>query len=210
MKKLLSSLTLLSMTACGALAADIWLVDLSCLDQLIGRPAEVAALRIGIPYGANPTITGLDIGVWGRSERAWGLQVNLFVNDVREKSGGAQLAICNLGDDVTGIQLGLWNSTASLAGAQLGGLNYAENADFLQLGLANAANTMKGLQLGGWNSAPNFTGLQIGLVNTSQSVEGYQIGLLNRTDKMRGFQLGLINVITSSSLPVFPIFNCIF
>ena len=44
----------------------------------------------------------------------------------------------------------------------------------------------------------------------SQSVVGYQIGLINKTDKMLGFQVGLINVITSSALPVFPIFNCVF
>lgn len=210
MKKLLSMLALANLTVCVASAADTWLVDVSLLDSLIGKPSEVAALRISYPYGSNPSITGLDIGTWGRSDRAWGLQINLLANEVDEKFGGAQLAICNLVEDATGIQIGFWNSATMLAGIQGGVLNYSENADFLQVGLGNSATTMLGLQLGAWNGAPNIAGIQLGLVNMSQNVEGYQFGLINKTEKMKGFQIGLINVISGSDLPVFPIFNCVF
>jgi len=210
MKRLLSMLSLASIIVCNATAADTWLVDVSALDMLIGKPSEVAALRLAIPYGSNPTISGVDFGIWGRSDRAWGLQFNLLVNEVDEKMGGAQLAACNLVEDATGIQFGLWNSATTLSGVQCGILNYSENADFLQFGLGNYATTMKGLQIGGWNNGPNFVGIQFGFFNISQSVEGYQFGLINKTEKMRGFQIGLINVITASSLPVFPIFNCVF
>ena len=47
-------------------------------------------------------------------------------------------------------------------------------------------------------------------IDVRQDAQGYQFGLINKTEKMRGFQIGLINVITASSLPVFPIFNCVF
>lgn len=210
MRKLLSVMTLTSLSFCGAMAADTWLLDVSTLDELIGKPSEVAALRLCLPYGNNPAITGLDLGLWGRSDRAWGLQINLFANEVDEKMGGAQLAACNLSEEVTGVQVGLWNSATTMSGVQCGGLNFTENCDFLQVGLGNFSTTMKGIQVGGWNNAPNYSGLQLGVINTTQSVEGYQIGLINRTDKMQGFQLGLINVISSSALPMFPVFNCVF
>jgi hypothetical protein len=210
MKKRLSILALVSVTVCGAMAADTWLVDVSALDMWLGKPSEVAALRLAIPAGSNPTVYGVDLGFWGQSDRAWGVQINLLLNEVNEKMGGAQIAGCNLAAEATGVQLGLWNSAVTLSGIQFGVLNSAETADFLQFGLGNYATTMKGLQIGGWNNAPNFAGVQLALFNMSQSVVGYQVGLINKTDKMQGFQVGLINVITSSALPVFPIFNCVF
>jgi hypothetical protein len=210
MRKVLTVLAVAGIMVGRTMAADTWLVDVSALDPWLGTPAEVAVLRVGIPYGSNPTISGLDVGFWGRSERAWGVQLNLILNNATEKMGGVQIAGCNLAEDATGLQVGLWNSATTLAGVQLGGINELENGQFLQCGLGNYADTLKGVQLGIWNNAPGITGLQLGLFNMSQAVEGYQIGLFNKTDRMRGFQLGLVNTITASSLPVSPVFNCVF
>jgi hypothetical protein len=210
MKKILTVLAVAAILTGHAGAADnSWLVDFAALDPLIGKPTEVSALRISIPNGRNANISGLDLGFWGRSERAWGLQINLLLNDAKEKMGGAQFGGCNLSEETAGLQCGLWNDATTMVGLQIGGLNYMENGNFLQCGLGNQAETFKGIQIGLWNMTPVFTGMQLGLCNLSQTCEGYQIGLINKTDRMKGFQLGLINIITASELPVAPLVNCL-
>ena len=87
MKKVLSGLVLLGVLVSGAFAQDTWPVDLGLIDW-IHRPSDVAGLRLGIPYGQNDSVTGIDIGLYGASDYAWALQFNLLSNQVRDEKIG--------------------------------------------------------------------------------------------------------------------------
>ena len=129
---------------------------------------DVIGLRLTIPFSTvQENITGIDLGLWGRSLYFQGIQVNVLRNDVK--------------DDMSGFQLGLYNS---VGGGQLLGL---------QAGLFNEANSMRGVQAG--------------LVNLGGEVQGFQIGLINRCESMVGYQIGLINVIRDNELQFCPILN---
>lgn len=200
MKKLLASLVLASVMVGGACADDTWPVDLSFLD-LIAAPANVAGVRVAIPYGANKTVTGFDIGLWGNADRAWAVQIDVLGNVVRDEMGGAQVGIYNVANHLTGIQFGVYNAAPTVDGAQVGIWNQAERVTGVQFGVVNNAEQMQGIQFGFFNYVPTFSGFQFGLVNYSYKVESAQIGLINSTEEMHGFQLGLVNVIHDSSVP---------
>lgn len=150
MKKLLSSLVLASVMATGALAQDTWPVDISFLDWIY-RPSDVAGLRLAVPYGVNDSITGVDIGLWGKSDYAWAIQLNVLHNKVRDEMGGIQISCLNDAGHLTGMQVGLWNMAATAAGFQIGLLNLTDQ----------------------------FEGLQVGIINRTENMHGYQIGLVN-------------------------------
>lgn len=93
---------------------------------------------------ANAASSG-EFGVW---------QAAVGWNDIREGGNGFQLAAgCNLSgtyfngaqlaavnvasQDLTGMQIGLYNSCGSVLGFQLGLVNHAKNLAGLQLGLLN-------------------------------------------------------------------------
>lgn len=147
MKKLLSSLALVGVMASGALAQDTWPVDLSFLDW-IHRPADVAGLRVGIPFGLNDSVTGVDVGFWGQSDYFWGIQVNVVENHVRDEVGAIQVACINDAGHLTGLQVGLWNTAATMQGFQVGLLNLADQAEGLQIGVVNRCELMHGYQIG--------------------------------------------------------------
>jgi hypothetical protein len=147
MKKLLSSLILVGVVATGALAQDTWPVDVSFLDW-IHRPADVAGLRLGIPYGINDSVTGLDFGLWGKSDYAWAIQVNVAENRVRDEMGGIQISCVNDAGHLTGMQIGLWNQAPTMEGFQIGLLNLADNVNGLQIGVINRTELMHGYQIG--------------------------------------------------------------
>lgn len=129
---------------------------------------DIIGLRLTIPFSTvQENVTGIDLGLWGRALYFQGFQVNVLRNDVK--------------DDMSGFQLGLYNS---VGGGQLLGL---------QAGLFNEANTMRGVQLG--------------LVNLGGEMQGFQFGLINRCETMIGYQVGLINVIRDNELQFFPIVN---
>ena len=115
---------------------------------------DVIGLRLTIPFSTvQENITGIDLGLWGRSLYFQGFQVNVLRNDVK--------------DDLSGFQFGLYNS---VGGGQLLGL---------QAGLFNEANSIRGLQAGIVNLAGEAQGFQIGLINRSETMVGYQVGLIN-------------------------------
>ncbi len=148
MKKLLSSLILVgAMVTTGALAQDTWPVDVSCLDW-IHRPADVAGLRLGLPYGKNDSVTGVDIGLWGVSDYAWAIQFNLLHNSVRDEMGGIQVSCVNDAGHLTGLQFGLWNTAPTMEGFQIGLLNLADSVNGFQVGIVNRTENMKGYQFG--------------------------------------------------------------
>jgi len=115
---------------------------------------DLVGLRLTIPFSTQQeNVTGLDLGLWGRSLYFQGLQINLLRNDVK--------------DDLAGFQIGFYNS---VGGGQLLGL---------QAGLWNEANSICGAQVGLINVSGETEGLQIGLINRSETMHGYQVGLIN-------------------------------
>ena len=115
---------------------------------------DVIGLRLTIPFSTvQENITGIDLGLWGRSLYFQGFQVNVLRNDVK--------------DDMSGFQVGLYNS---VGGGQLLGL---------QAGLFNEANSMRGAQIGLVNLGGEVQGFQVGLINRCETMYGYQLGLIN-------------------------------
>ena len=115
---------------------------------------DVIGLRLTIPFSSKQeNVSGLDLGLWGRSLYFQGLQLNLLRNDVK--------------DEMSGIQVGVYNSIGF--GQMLG----------VQVGLFNEANALRGLQAGLVNLGGEMQGFQVGLVNRSETMFGYQVGLVN-------------------------------
>ena len=115
---------------------------------------DVVGLRITIPYSTcQDNVTGVDIGLWGRSLYFQGIQLNLLRNDVK--------------DEFSGVQVGIYNSIGS--GQMFG----------VQVGLWNEANSIRGVQAGLVNLAGSAEGFQFGLINRSETMHGYQVGLIN-------------------------------
>ena len=146
MKKLLSSLVLLGVMAGGALAQDTWPVDFSFVDWIY-RPADVAGLRLGIPYGKNDSVTGIDIGLFGKADYEWAISVNALYSGVRDEMGGIQISCVNEAGHLTGLQVGLWNQASTAEGMQIGVLNLADQVEGLQIGLVNRTELMHGYQI---------------------------------------------------------------
>lgn len=129
---------------------------------------DLIGLRITIPWSTKQeSVTGFDFGLWARSLYFEGIALNLFRNDVK--------------DELTGAQIGLYNSAAQ--------------ADAL------------GFQVGLWNECGTMNGVQAGLVNSVGAMGGIQIGLINRAEELYGFQLGAVNVIRDAEMRFCPLIN---
>lgn len=152
MKRMAFGLFLAGLIVFGAQAAERvrWPVWFAFNDV---EDVDVIGLRLNLPSGQCEQVTGLDLGLIGRSQYYNGIQINLFRNDVT--------------DQMAGWQFGGYNSIGR--GNMLG----------LQTGLWNEAQTMYGFQAGLVNLADHAKGFQIGLVNRSESLYGYQVGLIN-------------------------------
>ena len=112
---------------------------------------DLVGIRIAIPYSTKQeSVTGLDIGLWGRCQNFEGLGLNIIRNDVHERFAGVQAGLYNsIGFGcLGGIQLGVWNEAHSLNGLQLGIVNLAGDAFGFQVGIINRSETMNGFQLG--------------------------------------------------------------
>ena len=115
---------------------------------------DVMGLRLTLPFStAQENVTGIDLGLWGRSLYFEGIQINVLRNDVK--------------DDMAGFEVGLYNSIGS--------------GDLLamQVGLVNEASSIRGFQIGLLNMAGEARGFQVGLINRSDTMYGYQVGLIN-------------------------------
>ncbi|MBO5751566.1 MAG: hypothetical protein J6R80_04105 [Kiritimatiellae bacterium] len=130
--------------------------------------SDVAGLRLTIPFSTRQeNVTGIDLGLWGRSMYFEGFMINVIRNDVK--------------DDMSGIQIGLYNSAGGCG--------------------------LVGLQVGLWNESGCFRGVQAGLVNTSGESRGLQVGLINRSETLYGYQVGLVNIIRDAELKFCPVIN---
>ena len=121
---------------------------------------DLVGVRITIPYSTKQeSVTGFDVGFWGRSQYFEGFQLNLLRNDVKDQLSGGQLGLYNTAAraDLFGIQAGAWNEAGSLRGGQLG--------------LVNVVSQMQGVQIGIINRAEELYGFQFGLVNVIRDGE---------------------------------------
>jgi hypothetical protein len=89
-----------------------------------------------------------------------------------------QVGLYNATDQLSGLQMGVWNQSAS-------GMRFG-----IQLGLVNK-NNIATEQFGIWNIA-DAAGLQGGIVNIANSAF-LQLGYFNSVYKLRGVQFGLWN-----------------
>lgn len=115
---------------------------------------DLVGLRIAIPYSTKQeSVTGIDIGLWGRCQNFEGLGLNIIRNDVHERFAGIQAGLYNsVGFScLGGIQIGAWNEAYSLNGLQVGIVNIAGDAFGFQFGVINRCETMNGFQVGAIN-----------------------------------------------------------
>ena len=115
---------------------------------------DVVGLRLTIPFSTRQeTVTGFDLGLWGRCKDFEGLQASILRNDVKDTLGG--------------VQVGLYN-TANRAGFR-----------GVQTGLINITGDGEGLQVGVINRAETFHGFQIGIINVIRDAEVPVLPLVN-------------------------------
>lgn len=114
---------------------------------------DVVGARFTFPYGACESVTGFDIGLFGRCLYFEGLQLNIVRNEAKDILSGIQIGLYNTAGraDLLGIQIGLWNETSSFKGCQVGLVNLTENGSGVQLGLINRAESFYGFQGGAVN-----------------------------------------------------------
>jgi hypothetical protein len=115
---------------------------------------DVVGLRITLPFSTRQeTVTGVDIGLWGRCKDFEGFQLNLLRNDVKDTLGGLQVGCYNTVNraDLFAVQVGLINEAYSFRGLQCGLINIAGDGDGFQIGLINRAETFHGFQVGAIN-----------------------------------------------------------
>jgi len=114
---------------------------------------DVIGLRLTLPYGECESVTGFDVGFYGRCRYFEGLQANILRNDSLDVMAGIQVGIYNSAGraDLTGLQVGLWNEARSMRGLQVGIINVADSVQGFQIGLINRAESAYGFQVGGVN-----------------------------------------------------------
>ena len=165
MKRFLFALGLAGAAVSGVFAQENAVFDFAFLDKWY-HPDNVTGLRVGIPWGDNDSVTGIDIGFYGKSKNMAGIQVNLIANIVTDRADAIQVACYNHAGSLSGGQLGLMNVTG------YGALGWDTRMPFsacAQVGLLNIANDLRGVQFGLVNKADMLYGFQIGLVNVITS-----------------------------------------
>lgn len=129
---------------------------------------DLIGLRLAIPFSTKQeSITGFDIGFWGRCKDMEGLQVNVLRNDVKDTFCGIQAGLYNTANraDMLCVQCGLINETQSFRGVQCGLVNMTGDGQGFQVGLINRAET--------------FYGLQVGVVNVIRDAEFQMLPIAN-------------------------------
>ena len=115
---------------------------------------DLVGVRITIPFSTRQeTVTGFDLGLWGRCKDFEGIQLSALRNDVKDTLGGIQVGIYNSANraDLFVIQAGLVNETQSFRGVQAGIINITGDGEGFQVGLINRAETFHGFQIGAIN-----------------------------------------------------------
>ena len=129
---------------------------------------DIIGMRLTIPYSTRQeTVTGIDLGFWGRCKDFEGIQLNIFRNDVKDTLGGLQIGLYNTANraDLFVLQAGLMNETQSFRGLQAGIINLTGDGEGFQVGVINRAET--------------FHGFQVGLINVIRDAEVPVLPLAN-------------------------------
>lgn len=119
---------------------------------------DLIGLRLTIPFSTKQeSVTGIDLGFWGRARYFEGIQINLLRNDAIDQLSGFQIGLYNSTQQAHtfGIQAGLWNEAGILNG--------------VQAGLVNTVGSMHGIQVGVINRADALYGFQVGAINVIRS-----------------------------------------
>ena len=111
---------------------------------------DVIGLRLSA-WNTCHDLTGVDLAIGGEAQNAYGLQLALLRNKVRDRAGALQIALLGVNEafHLDGVQLALlWNDTSVMRSAQIGLLNTSHDMRGLQIGLINTTNTSYGYQIG--------------------------------------------------------------
>ncbi len=106
--------------------------------QIFRSNYEVSGFRFNLLYGKNSNLRGFDLG---------------SVNHVTGAVEGFQFGGVNIADDLSGLQIGLYNSASS------------SSSGFCQFGLVNIGHDISGVQIGLFNMCDTISGVQIGVLN---------------------------------------------
>jgi hypothetical protein len=159
MKRIMLAAVAFSMIATGAFAEGGKPINLAVWDgvQIVKADQSVEGFRLGI-YSRNLNMTGLDLGIFERSDGALkGLQLAGASLTAGDATGWQINIVGVVKGKFTGLQGGfglhtLYNSAGSTDGVQFGWINRVEgHMGFLQLGLVNIADSANGLQIGLFN-----------------------------------------------------------
>ena len=115
------------------------------------RTPDIIGLRVTIPFSvSHESVTGFDIGLWGRAQNFEGFMFSILRNDVADSLSGFQAGVYNSANQANlfGVQLGVWNEAGSIRGGQLGLINTAGVAEGVQVGVINRCEEMYGVQIG--------------------------------------------------------------
>ncbi len=118
------------------------------------KTPDVIGLRLTVPFSTkHESVTGVDLGFWGRAQYFEGFMLSILRNDVKDRFTGFQIGLYNSAAqaDVLAVQVGLWNEAGSVRGLQAGLVNVADVAQGFQIGLINRAEEMHGFQVGAIN-----------------------------------------------------------
>ena len=159
MKKVLVGCAMAVLVAFGAGAAEDvrWPVWFAWGGE---DDVDIVGLRMSVG-GRCEQVTGLDLGLIGRSRYFNGVQINLLRCDVEDALAGWQISLgynsVGMGKCL-GLQTGLWNeSWATFHGLQVGLVNLTSYASGVQVGLINRADDLHGYQIGLINVIRNST-----------------------------------------------------
>lgn len=112
--------------------------------------------------------------------------------------------------EITGLDVGIGSTTASLKGLQWDFIyGHAVEMKGVQSAIVARAGDATGAQLGFINWADDIYGLQWGFVNYTKNFSGLQLGFVNYAEHIdKGLQIGLVNIIRNNGwLPVMVFVN---
>ncbi len=151
----------------------IYLVGFSIFNpvQFPDSSSEVSGFRLSLVYGKNRVVSGLDISAFVSvvEEDFYGLEGSVLINNIGSSSGALLIAgVANTCyGDFSGLQVAC---IANYAGGNVTGG---------QIGSFNSSQDVSGFQIGAFNVATSVVGCQIGVINVAQNIKGLQIGLIN-------------------------------
>jgi len=159
MKRIMLAAMAVSLIATGAFAEGGKPINLALWDgvQIVSNDQSVEGFRLGI-YARNMSMTGLDLGIFERSDGDFkGLQFAAVGMTQGAATGWVIDIVSIVGGEFTGLQGGLgfnaiYNGAGSTNGVQFGWVNNCKgHMNFLQLGVVNIADNANGLQIGLFN-----------------------------------------------------------